>query len=143
MAKRLYVAGFCFDSAYEKIALIQKTKPEWQKGNLNGIGGKIEPEEFPIAAMVREFYEETGVIVPAELWTEFAIVSNDDWIVYFYKACTDQVRDVKTTTEEEVKLIPVRNVFHYNTIPNLKWLIPMAMEKNVMLSNVLYVNDGT
>jgi 8-oxo-dGTP diphosphatase len=143
MSKRLYVAGFCFDAVYNKVALIQKTKPAWQNGKLNGIGGKIEPEEHPVDAMVREFFEETGVIVPAELWTQFCVVSNDDWVVYFFKAKTNRVYDVTTTTEEEVKLIRVETVFHWEVIPNLHWLIPMALQHDVLTASVQYKNDGT
>lgn len=34
-----YVVGFCFNSDLSQIILIEKNKPEWQKGYLNGVGG--------------------------------------------------------------------------------------------------------
>ena len=37
-----YSLGFVFDLPVEKVLLIEKQRPEWQKGKLNGIGGKIE-----------------------------------------------------------------------------------------------------
>ncbi len=55
-----YVAGFYFSECGERVALIRKLKPEWQRGWLNGIGGKVEPGESPLSAMVREFEEEAG-----------------------------------------------------------------------------------
>ncbi len=55
-----YVCGFMFSPDKKQVALIRKTKPEWQKDLLNGIGGKIESGESPHEAMVREFYEESG-----------------------------------------------------------------------------------
>jgi len=143
MAKRLYVAGFCFSPELQRVVLIEKTKPKWQKGKLNGVGGKIEPEEHPIDAMVREFYEETGVIIPAELWTQFATISNDDWIVFFYKTVSDKVDEVRTTTEEHVNLFDLEMLHSYNTVPNLQWLIPMALQGDVLMGTILYNNDGT
>ena len=50
-----YVVGFMFSEE------ILKNKPDWQAGRLNGVGGKVEPNEYPDQAMVREFEEETGV----------------------------------------------------------------------------------
>jgi len=43
------------------VMLIRKAKPEWQKGRLNLVGGKVEPGESFDQAAVREFIEETGL----------------------------------------------------------------------------------
>ena len=59
----LYVAGFLFRAEGTEVALVQKQTPEWQKGKLNGIGGKVELGETPARAMQREFLEETGAEV--------------------------------------------------------------------------------
>jgi 8-oxo-dGTP diphosphatase len=64
-----YVLGFAFDSN-EEVVLIRKNKPDWQRGLLNGVGGKIEENESSYAAMVREFHEETGVRLHG--WDNFA-----------------------------------------------------------------------
>jgi 8-oxo-dGTP pyrophosphatase MutT (NUDIX family) len=42
------------------VLLVRKNRPEWQKGRLNLVGGKIEPGETPEEAAVRELYEEAG-----------------------------------------------------------------------------------
>ena len=68
-----YVAGFLIDREARQIALIRKNRPEWQAGQLNGIGGHIEPGEVPREAMRREFMEETGF--DSSLWEHFADVS--------------------------------------------------------------------
>ncbi len=59
-----YVAGFLFEPYMERVVLIQKEKPTWQKGRLNGVGGKMELGETPLQAMQREFREETGLDIP-------------------------------------------------------------------------------
>ncbi len=43
-----YVLGFAFDEDYEWVALIKKNRPQWQAGKLNGVGGKIEPNETEV-----------------------------------------------------------------------------------------------
>jgi len=63
-----YVIGFVFDQKMGKVVLIVKNRPAWQAGLLNGVGGHIEVGETPIAAMVREFEEEAGVVTPPSLW---------------------------------------------------------------------------
>lgn len=57
-----YVLGFVFNHDASKVLLIQKNRPAWQAGKFNGLGGKIEGQESPLLAMVREFREETGFV---------------------------------------------------------------------------------
>ena len=46
-----YVAGFMFSSDKSEVLLVEKMSPEWQRGLLNGIGGKIEGGETPLEAI--------------------------------------------------------------------------------------------
>lgn len=66
-----YVVGYAFRADYGAVALIEKRKPAWQAGKLNGIGGKIEPDESPAGAMSREFAEEAGVHFRPDRWLHF------------------------------------------------------------------------
>src|SRR5258706_10631348 len=114
-----YVVGFLFDDE-GNVALIRKTKPLWQKGLLNGVGGKIEPGEEPIKAMRREFLEETGAGVLD--WRLFRILRLKQDMgtgnIYFYVA--HGKRDLQTTTEEEVGWFKVSSLRRLKTIPNLQ-----------------------
>lgn len=51
MSEKSYVVGFMLDQAREHVVLIEKNRPAWQAGKLNGVGGKVEPGEFPVNAM--------------------------------------------------------------------------------------------
>jgi 8-oxo-dGTP diphosphatase len=42
-----YVVGFLFNSDTNKVCLIKKNRPQWQKGRLNGVGGHIEDGKAP------------------------------------------------------------------------------------------------
>ena len=121
-----YVAGFLFSDHYKLVALIEKQKPAWQKGKLNAIGGKIEPGETPAEAMRREFREETGVDI--ESWRRYVVLNGPGFIVHFFFTTVTErkLREVQTTTEEVVGIYDAGDLDAISTIPNLKWLIPMA-----------------
>ncbi len=137
-----YVCGFMFSENMNKVALISKLKPEWQKGKLNGIGGKIEPGEGYLNAMVREFKEETGVETSFDEWKLFAYLSDKiNWEVYFLKAFSDKVYDAVTTTEEEVRLLFPPWISSFNVIPNLLWLIPLALDKEKHFAEINYIGE--
>ena len=128
-----YVAGFMFDMAGH-VGLVRKAKPEWQKGKLNGIGGKIEDGEEPHRAMQREFKEETGVDTYLSDWRHFATLRGNDFEVCFFKAEGD-LRDLRTVEEEEIVVQRVSDITVYNAIPNLTWLLPLAVAENFDRTN--------
>lgn len=151
-----YVAGFQLDPSLERVLLIQKRKPAWQAGKLNEIGGHIEPGETADQAMVREFAEETGLPYAADLhWARFGVLigEDDSWKVFWYWAVhpLDIVQFREGPTEEQLFGANVSDVlrggcpataaaaatsvgegsvtseFTVNCIPNLRWLLPMAI----------------
>ena len=83
--------------------LISKKRPTWQAGMLNGIGGKIEPGENPLQAMIRECKEECNLDI--EDWVVLKTVSfgKDETLTYF-KAYSD-MKGWKSLTDEEVVII--------------------------------------
>ncbi|HKZ40549.1 MAG TPA: NUDIX domain-containing protein [Candidatus Hodarchaeales archaeon] len=129
--KTKYVCGFLFDMAFKHVALINKVRPDWQKGKLNGIGGKVEPRESLDAAMAREFEEEAGRHFSASTWKMFAEIEGSDWVVYFFFNVSDAVFLLESKTDEKVEVIEVDTLNNNDrVIQNLKWLIPMTMDKH-------------
>ncbi len=130
-----YVAGFMFDTKGENVVLIRKQKPEWQKGRLNGIGGKVELSDLHFyESMTREFREETGVLTPEDDWVHFVDYFWEGGIVYFFFCKNDKYFNAAKTTEiEEVVKYPVQFVkLQANSvIYNLKWLIPLALDSSL------------
>lgn len=131
-----YVCGFCFSNDLQRVALIQKTKPAWQKGRLNGIGGKIETDDSSSAmAMEREFLEEAGCLMLAPDWKFLTHMYGKDWSVeFFYSVEKDlstgyTLEDLDSLTEEKVTIVKVEDVQSLDTISNLRWLIPLAIQK--------------
>lgn len=127
-----YVCGFLFSqfgkSTSVDVALVWKDKPTWQAGHLNGIGGKIKEDETPAEAMSREFKEETGIDIPK--WNCFCVLYTRDAIIYFYAQVAEQSFELQGQESEEIGWHDVLALTVDSTIPNLHWLIPMALLGN-------------
>lgn len=124
--KKEYVLGFLFNPRGDIVWLIRKARPEWQAGFFNGIGGKVEVGEVPLHAMVREFAEETGVLLEGADWTPFCIMEGTDFIVHCFKAFNEAVP--QTITDETVASESVWKLNQIPLIPNVNWLVPLALD---------------
>jgi 8-oxo-dGTP diphosphatase len=147
-----YVAGFLFNNGGYSVVLVRKSKPEWQKGKLNAVGGKIDSwrhdgncairtiandidtpnfnpcdcgGETPAQAMRREFKEEAGVDV--ETWKEFCVLSGDGFVVHFFSAFDTAAYNAAHSAEEEQIIKTYVDKLGAACLPNVKWLIPMAL----------------
>jgi len=127
--------GFLFDNFSENVLLIKKNRPAWQKDRLNGVGGKIEKDEAPLSAMRREFTEETDQEI--RHFKNYATINGSGWRVYFFSAITDSLELKKDPTDEEQVIAKVRDLPE-NTIDNLRWLIPMATDKELLKPSIIY-----
>jgi 8-oxo-dGTP diphosphatase len=122
-----YVAGFLFSKDRSKLAMVIKNRPKWQEGLFNAIGGKIELGELPINAMTREFFEETGVMITENEWIKHTEIRGNFGVVHFYKCFDDKVFNVKTMEDEVIQLIDPYHIPN-NTIANIRWLVPLALD---------------
>lgn len=135
-----YVLGFAFNADHDYVVLIRKNKPEWQKGNLNGVGGKIEPEETPPAAMAREFKEETGLITDSTDWKEVGKMSGEGWECFVFTMTDDSLMEAKTMEDEEVSVFPVQEIIEgkYDMISNVPFLIELCRDNTRPKLSVFY-----
>lgn len=140
-----FVVGFLFTHDHEKVVLIEKKRPTWQSGKLNGVGGKIEGEEAAVDAMAREFEQETGVAFGG--WSIFMRLKVNDDTVFFCVGVSDLVSHVGSPTDEKVFVVETKSVAidrlpagwpvpfdgrGIRALPepvyNLPWLVPMALD---------------
>ena len=136
-----YVVGFLFSENRENVVLILKLRPVWQKGLYNGVGGKVEQAESPEVAMVREFYEETGVKTKTDEWSNYAhIVRPSGYDLHVFSAFSDQLYAVRSVEREVVEFFNVSNL-PQNLISNLKWLIPLALDKDIDFSEPIFARE--
>ncbi len=135
-----YSLGFLFSNDYRTVALIKKNKPVWQKGLLNGIGGKRESAETMLECMVREFKEESGLLFTN--WEHFLDMGNDRFLVSCYKGLYYNLRQLESITDEKIQVENVAlmlAVGHKDMIPNLRWILPFAMDNEVSFSKINYL----
>lgn len=130
-----YVLAFAFNEAANKIVLIEKQNPEWQRGKLNGVGGKIEKSETAEEAIVREFFEETGVCVNNFESFGGMVFENDvmggQAIVYLFRIFDDKIFECKTVETEKICIVDTVSLPLLNTIPNLQYLINAAKDRTI------------
>lgn len=141
--KQQYVVGFAFSFDYRDVCLIEKQKPAWQKGLLNGVGGKVEPEEHRFDAMVREFEEETGLKTTVQDWHYFCVLEGEDFQVFCFHARLSTLELVITSTEEKIFVLPVHQVGQgIQTLKNVPWLIAMALSCDDILPPLIEYRSG-
>jgi len=133
-----YVAGFMFSEDKRSVALIRKNRPEWQKGKWNGIGGHVEPKENSHEAMIREFEEETGVWTRS--WDHFCSLHGPWGVVRFYRTTGDLTK-LRSMTDEGIGTFPAMYVQRENIVPNLAWLIPMALGEHNDFATVTHRDE--
>lgn len=138
-----YVLGFAFSKDKQRVLLIKKKRPEWQKGLLNGIGGKIEKNETAYDAMIREFKEETGIVTEHDDWTIYSVMEGDKFKVCVFSAFLDSLDTAQSMTDEQVINASVKHtlpILNREGVTNLSWLIPMALDENYGKSFIAMVH---
>lgn len=140
MEKR-YVVGFLFNRVQPEVVLVRKARPEWQRGRLNGVGGKIEAfDATPLDAMVREFEEETGRRVTE--WDRYAILRCPNVAeIHFFRAVAGErafaaLMDQRANEgrDEPIEIHDYRTITGSDAIiGNLRYLLPMALDADLKL----------
>lgn len=132
MPKR-YTVGFLFNTDLSKVLLIHKLTPEWQRGKVNGVGGKYEEGEDAAACIARETREEAAVDVPAAEWRQAGSLFGTEWHVDVMTAkYAGAESDAKSLEEQQVEWFPV-GALPQNVMSNLRWLVPLCL--NVLQTN--------
>lgn len=124
--KTNYVVGLAFNSMADHVLLIKKLRPEWQKGLLNGIGGKIEKGEAPLEAMHRESAEEAGLILD---WIHKGRMFGTEFDCHIFYAYSDDIFKYKQLEMEVLGVFGTENHEFLLMVDNLHFLIPFGMLK--------------
>lgn len=129
MRNNFFVLGFLFNQTLDMVLLIRKSRPQWQCGLLNGVGGKVEKDESPMDAMVREFREETGAHTGVGDWNFFARMSGTGFVVdCFVSNCVQGWEFARSVTDEQLEHYDVGSICSLDTVPNVPWLVWMGRE---------------
>lgn len=127
------VLGFLFagHKKYPHVALIQKARPDWQKGKFNGLGGKVRPGESPAAAMTREFYEESGLWLLPHQWRLVVKLRSLDtgYVMWVYTTYVDEMAALKFEGDEPCYWC---GELPDAVVPNLRWLVPLCRDERLV-----------
>jgi 8-oxo-dGTP diphosphatase len=123
-----YVLALLFTADGREVVLVRKTRPAWQAGRVNALGGKLHDGESVLDAARREVREEAGVDV--QEWEEFLVWSDPQYRLRAVRAFTDAARSAQTAEDQEVFLAHVDGL-PLNVIDNLRWIIPLALDRDV------------
>lgn len=125
-----HTLAFIFTPTFDKVLLIEKQKPDWQKGKLNGIGGKHDADESSEECVSRETQEETGLDIREDAWKQFSKIKmyDIDVEVDVYAAVYEgNESDAESREDLPVSWVPVR-ALPDNVMTNLRIMIPAAVE---------------
>jgi 8-oxo-dGTP diphosphatase len=113
---------------------MRRTRPAWQAGRVNALGGKVAEGETPADAARREVMEEAGVDV-AE-WAEVLVWDDREYRMHVVRAMSSRASSVRTMEDQEVFLADVA-ALPDEVIGNLRWLVPLALDTDVALPIVV------
>jgi 8-oxo-dGTP diphosphatase len=127
-AKPAFVLALLYSADRRQVVLMRRTKPAWQAGRVNGLGGRLMPGESAAAAARREVREECGVDVAA--WREVLVWEDAEYVMHVLSAVSAEARAARTQEDQEVFLADV-DALPPNVIDNLRWLVPLALDADV------------
>ncbi len=125
----VFVLGFCFSPVDKSVVLIEKKRPDWQAGKINGVGGHVKKYESPVVAMRREFCEEAGLDLVG--WRQRFMLRARNGIVFVFQTNSEHAADCFTQTDERVGIYCVDRIHQLPTLPGLQWMIPMLLDKHL------------
>lgn len=131
-----YVVGFLFNSEMTRVLLIHKRHgPQCVIEKWNGVGGKIEANESPYQAMVREFEEEAGISTREHEWRRFTtLVGTTATVHFFWMKDSCLLQQARDCTDEETGTFLTSDIGLDNVVvvvPNLRWMIPFLCDETV------------
>lgn len=136
-----YVVGFITDG--KRVLLIKKNRPSNQYGLYNGVGGKIQDGETPLAAMIREAKEETNLDI--QEWIKIDTLDYPNVTLTLFQATVSKkfITNYKTTTDEIVRLFKINNL-PQNLVNDVSYICHKRLikpNKQKELFNISYLDE--
>lgn len=128
MNQELFTLGIIFSPNLESIYLIRKASPLYQKGKLNGVGGRVLPGETYEANMARKGLEEAGY---SGEWERLGLMRWWETIdCALFHSVMAPGQDAPYTRSEVIERIAVKDLpaFRNQMVPPLFFIIQAALE---------------
>ena len=116
----------------------------YQKAKYNGLGGKFDAGESPEECVIREVYEESGLIVKSLKLKGFISFPDfdgtNDWYVFVY-IIKDFTGELIESDEGKLHWIDDAKVLEQNIWPGDKVFIPWLDKEDIFSAKFIY-KDG-
>jgi len=124
-----YVLALLFTEDRRQVVLMHKTRPAWQAGRVNALGGRLLAGESAADAARREVREEAGVDVAT--WDEVLVWDDPVYRMHVVRAFDDDAARRAHTAEDQTVFLADAHALPPNLIDNLRWLVPLALDRDV------------
>lgn len=140
------LATLCYVFDRNKVLMINrnKRKNDMHLGKWNGLGGKFNPGETPEECVIREVYEESGLLIKNPELKGFltfpAFDDEEDWYVFVFiaKEFSGKLRE---SDEGELEWIEWENVFHLPLWEGDKYFLEWLHQDRFFSAKFIYRNS--
>ena len=141
-------ATLCYVRHQGKTLMLYRNKKEndMHEGKWNGLGGRMEPGESPEDCVIREVYEESGLVIKDPYLKGFltfpAFGKNEDWYVFVYTANNFDGRIMNSSPEGKLKWIPDSEIFNLNLWPSDAYFLNWVNDNRFFSAKFIYDDYG-
>lgn len=123
---------------------------DYHQGKWNGLGGKLENDESPLEAAVREIEEEAGLRLPPAAFTPLGTLhfpnfkprKSEDWLVFVFLAeLPTGMEPWPKGPEGELAWISREQVLELNLWEGDRHFLPFVLEGRPFLGTIWYEGE--
>lgn len=141
------LATLCYVFDKNRVLMMNRNKREndIHLGKWNGLGGKFNNGETPEECVIREVYEESGLLITNPILKGFltfpAFDDEDDWYVFVFiaKEFTGKIRE---SLEGELEWIEWEEVFNLPLWEGDKYFLEWLHQDRFFSAKFIYKNSN-
>ncbi len=140
------LATLCYVFEKNKVLMMNrnKRKNDIHLGKWNGLGGKFNPGETPEECVIREVYEESGLLITNPILKGFltfpAFDDEDDWYVFVFIA-REFTGKIRESAEGDLEWIEWEKVFHLPLWEGDKYFLKWLHQDRFFSGKFIYKNS--
>jgi 8-oxo-dGTP diphosphatase len=147
-AHQVHLRTLCFVRDGDRVLLLRRRNPPNQ-GLYNAPGGKIEAQEDPYEACLREVREETGLrLRQAALGAVLTVITRStgaQWLLFVFIADRPpEPPDPVTTDEGDLSWVPLREIAGMRVVSDIPLMLPHLFaggRTGILLGKIHCEND--
>lgn len=128
--------------------LMQRRRRPPNEGLYNVPGGKVEPDEDPYEACLREVREETGLVLPhARLRAVLTVIARDtgtQWLLFTFVAERPAGEAAPVVEDEgELRWVPLRDIASLPVVSDIPVILPhlWSAQPGVLMAKIECATD--